>query len=219
MLVFFFFKQKTAYEMCGRDWSSDVCSSDLNRLQQPEDGFFLTYNELRASVATPESLSHEALQALVATRRSQFEQHQAQTTVPFIVYGDEPPPTPLATSPTPPRSGVLQGIGASAGQVQGPVRVLTTLQLNEPLAPGTIIVVPYTDAGWGPILAQAAGLVAEVGGKLSHGAIVAREYQIPAVMNIPEATQQFQDGQIVRLDGRAGTVERVTEATAAGSIT
>ncbi|MEL6402487.1 MAG: glycerol-3-phosphate acyltransferase [Cyanobacteria bacterium J06626_4] len=189
-----------------------------NRLQQPEDGFFLTYNELRASVATPESLSHEALQALVATRRSQFEQHQAQTTVPFIVYGDEPPPTPLTTSPPPPRSGVLQGIGASAGQVQGPVRVLNTLQLSEPIAPGTIIVVPYTDAGWGPILAQAAGLVAEVGGKLSHGAIVAREYQIPAVMNISEATQQFQDGQIVRLDGRAGTVERVTEATTAGSI-
>ncbi len=189
-----------------------------NRLQQPEDGFFLTYDELRASVETPESFSHEALQALVAARRSQFELHQAQTTVPFIVYGDEPPPTPLATSPTPPRSGVLQGIGASAGQVQGPVRVLTTLQLSEPIAPGTIIVVPYTDAGWGPILAQAAGLVAEVGGKLSHGAIVAREYQIPAVMNIPEATQQFQDGQMVRIDGRAGTVERLTETAAAGSL-
>jgi pyruvate,water dikinase len=80
------------------------------------------------------------------------------------------------------------------------------------MSPNTIIVVPYTDAGWAPILAQAAGLVAEVGGRLSHGAIVAREYKIPAVMNITNATQQFQDGQIVRIDGRAGTVELITES-------
>jgi pyruvate,water dikinase len=75
------------------------------------------------------------------------------------------------------------------------------------ISPETIIVVPYTDAGWGPLLARAGGIIAEVGGRLSHGAIIAREYQIPAVMEISHATQRFHDGQWVRLDGSQGWVE------------
>nr|WP_239651359.1 PEP-utilizing enzyme [Neosynechococcus sphagnicola] len=67
--------------------------------------------------------------------------------------------------------------------------------------------VPYTDSGWAPLLARAGGLIAEVGGRLSHGAIVAREYGIPAVMDIPHATQVLRDGQRVRIDGQLGTVE------------
>jgi len=148
----------------------------------------------------------------VAERRSQFTQHQEFSSVPFVVYGSNPPPDPAVIAASQPlKSGVLQGIGASAGQVEGPVKVLTSLKLSAQLAPNTILVVPYTDAGWAPVLAQAAGLVAEVGGRLSHGAIVAREYQIPAVMNVAQATQQFQDGQVIRIDGRAGTVEIVDQ--------
>lgn len=71
----------------------------------------------------------------------------------------------------------------------------------------TILVVPYTDAGWAPLLAQAGGLISEVGGRLSHGAIVAREYGIPAVMNLAQATQRLKDGQRVRLHGQSGRVE------------
>ena len=71
----------------------------------------------------------------------------------------------------------------------------------------TILVVPYTDSGWSPLLALAGGLIAEVGGRLSHGAIVAREYGIPAVMDVHNATTLFQNGQRVRIDGRLGTVE------------
>ncbi|NEQ43799.1 MAG: pyruvate phosphate dikinase PEP/pyruvate-binding protein [Leptolyngbya sp. SIOISBB] len=172
-------------------------------IHQAGDAFFLTYDELKTGLTT-----QQPLQALVTERRSQFVQYQDYSSVPFVVYGYNPPPNPSATMIAQPlRSGVLQGIGASAGQVQGPVKVLNSLQRSEKLAPNTILVVPYTDAGWAPILAQAAGLVAEVGGRLSHGAIVAREYQIPAVMNITQATQQFHDGQIIRIDGRAGTVE------------
>lgn len=180
-----------------------------NCLQQIGDAFFLTDNELRNSLSATPPLSAEAVQALVVERRSQFEQHQQLATVPFVVYGNDPPPDPSADTAAlpPPQSGQLQGIGASAGQVQGTVKVLHSLQRSTSIAPNTIIVVPYTDAGWAPLLAQAAGLVAEVGGRLSHGAIVAREYKIPAVMNIANATQRFQDGQIIRIDGRAGTVE------------
>jgi pyruvate,water dikinase len=71
----------------------------------------------------------------------------------------------------------------------------------------TILVVPYTDSGWAPLLARAGGLIAEVGGRLSHGAIVAREYGIPAVMDIQNATQLLRDGQRVRIDGQRGIVE------------
>lgn len=172
-------------------------------IDQTGDAFFLTYDELKVGLTTSQPMS-----TLVTERRSQFAQYQDYASVPFVVYGHNPPPHPSAAMTAQPlRSGVLQGIGASAGQVQGPVKVLTSLQRSEKLAPNTILVVPYTDAGWAPVLAQAAGLIAEVGGRLSHGAIVAREYQIPAVMNIDQATQQFHDGQIIRLDGRVGTVE------------
>jgi pyruvate,water dikinase len=71
----------------------------------------------------------------------------------------------------------------------------------------TILVVPFTDSGWAPLLARAGGLIAEVGGRLSHGAIVAREYGIPAVMDIHNATQVLRDGQRVRIDGQLGVVE------------
>jgi pyruvate,water dikinase len=71
----------------------------------------------------------------------------------------------------------------------------------------TILVVPYTDSGWMPALARVGGLIAEVGGRLSHGAIVAREYRIPAVMDVQHATEILQDGQRVRIDGQLGIVE------------
>ena len=99
------------------------------------------------------------------------------------------------------------GIPASAGIVEGTIKVITNLDQMVNIDSDTIIVVPYTDSGWSTILAQSGGLIAEVGGKLSHGAIIAREYQIPAVMDIHHATQIFQDGQTVRVNGCKGTVE------------
>ena len=73
----------------------------------------------------------------------------------------------------------------------------------------TILVVPYTDSGWAVLLARAGGLIAEVGGQLSHGAIVAREYGIPAVMSVAQATQLLQNGEQVRLDGATGQIARL----------
>jgi pyruvate,water dikinase len=73
--------------------------------------------------------------------------------------------------------------------------------------------VPYTDAGWAPLLARAQGLIAEVGGRLSHGAIIAREYGIPAVMDVTNATQRLHTGQWVRLNGETGIVEVLDPST------
>ena len=81
---------------------------------------------------------------------------------------------------------------------------MTTL---ETVSGAFILVVPFTDAGWAPLLARAQGLIAEVGGRLSHGAIIAREYGIPAVMDVTDATQRLHNGQWVRLDGEQGLVE------------
>lgn len=181
-------------------------------LQQPGDIFFLTDEEVRSRVAgNPQprvgGLLPGDLGEAIAARRHRYQQDHDLDPVPYLVYGNEPPN--LARYRPGGRSGVttLQGIAASPGQIEGPVKVLKRLQDGANLEPGTILVLPYTDAGWAPLLARAGGLIAEVGGRLSHGAIVAREYNIPAVMNVADATHYFQDGQRVRLDGSSGAIE------------
>ncbi|MEY2832359.1 MAG: hypothetical protein RLZZ574_1617, partial [Cyanobacteriota bacterium] len=94
-----------------------------------------------------------------------------------------------------------------SGQIEGVIKVISSLQQSDRIDRHTILVVPYTDAGWSPLLARAGGLISEVGGRLSHGAIVAREYNIPAVMDVDNATNLFHDGQLVRLNGQTGIIE------------
>jgi phosphohistidine swiveling domain-containing protein/glycerol-3-phosphate acyltransferase PlsY len=162
---------------------------------------FVKWDEMRHG---PDELPKNLAQ-LIASRRSQLDSDR-QATPPQLVYGDDPPF--LQSIITPVQSAQqLQGIGASPGQIEGVVRVVRQLQNLPDVNRETILVVPYTDSGWSPLLARAGGLIAEVGGQLSHGAIVAREYGIPAVMNIAQATQKLRDGQRVRLDGRSGRVE------------
>jgi pyruvate,water dikinase len=175
-------------------------------LQQPEDIFFLTLSELREWVAHPSPELTVQLAAQVTTRTHEFELAQELQGVPPVVYGT-PPPLSVLQSPAP-AAGSVQGIGASPGVAEGTVLVMRSLrQLPTQLSRQTILVVPYTDAGWSPILAQVGGIVAEAGGRLSHGAIIAREYGIPAVMDIAQATQRFKDGQRVRIDGYRGIME------------
>jgi pyruvate,water dikinase len=97
--------------------------------------------------------------------------------------------------------------------VAGPVLVVTQLETVAATEGPFILVVPYTDAGWAPLLARAQGLIAEVGGRLSHGAIIAREYGIPAVMDVTNATQRLHTGQWVRLNGETGIVEVLDPST------
>ena len=182
-------------------------------LQQTGDIFFLTLEEIQTAAGrlSPEIVtpSWTDLNRLIQARRRQFEQDGTLERVPNLVFGQAPAQLALAAIPPAPAtvSQVLLGLGASAGVVEGRVRVITTLQPLEPQAEALILVVPYTDAGWLPLLGRAQGLIAEVGGRLCHGAIIAREYGIPAVMNIPDATLKLHDGQRVRVDGQAGTVE------------
>jgi phosphoenolpyruvate synthase/pyruvate phosphate dikinase len=101
----------------------------------------------------------------------------------------------------------MQGIAASPGQAEGRIKVIRNLQDFPEIDDDTILVVPYTDSGWAGLLVRAKGIIAEAGGKLSHGAILAREYGIPAIMDVRNATWVLQDGQRVRIDGSRGIVE------------
>jgi phosphohistidine swiveling domain-containing protein/glycerol-3-phosphate acyltransferase PlsY len=176
-------------------------------LSQSEDIFFLKFEEIRSLVTDSETELRQRLAEVIAGRRSQLEQDR-QLAVPALVYGNDPPrmqqESNLTVGAT---TRQLRGIGASLGCVEGVVLVLRNLESIPKISQDMILVVPYTDSGWAPLLAQAGGLIAEVGGRLSHGAIVAREYGIPAVMDIHNATQLLRNGQRVRLDGGQGTVE------------
>ena len=175
-------------------------------LQESGDIFFLEYNEIEQIVRHPKTNLIQSLPEQLQHRKRQFNKNQGLEQVPYIAYGYPQSAEFFAVSHLE-ATQQLQGIAASPGQVEGRVKIIKTLQAQIEIEPDTILVVPYTDAGWSPLLAQAAGLIAEVGGSLSHGAIVAREYGIPAVMDIHHATQLLRDGQRIRLNGEKGIVE------------
>lgn len=175
-------------------------------LSQAGDIFFLEYEEIRRLIRESETPLKQQLPQLLSQRRQEFQGNRERPNIPDIAYGNpetfaELPPPALKTQ------GQLQGIAASPGQAVGKVKILRNLQGIGEIDRETILVVPYTDSGWAPLLAHAGGLIAEVGGSLSHGAIVAREYGIPAVMDVHNATQLLSEGQRVRIDGQRGMVE------------
>jgi pyruvate,water dikinase len=180
---------------------------EQRHLAEGEDIFFLTLEELRGLVAGEDAARWGPLRERILDRAAQYEQDRHLAAVPYLVFGNEPPSRDRPRLPTATVQQKLTGIGASAGVVAGPVRVMTQLDAVPASAGEFILVVPYTDAGWAPLLARAQGLIAEVGGRLSHGAIVAREYGIPAVMDVTDATQRLHSGQWVRLNGETGVVE------------
>ncbi|NEQ31073.1 MAG: pyruvate phosphate dikinase PEP/pyruvate-binding protein [Leptolyngbya sp. SIO4C5] len=176
------------------------------QLEAAGDIFFLQLAEIRAVIRPSGQSLPVSLAEIVTARRSRFEQDQTLKPTPYVIYGHQPPAQLILHSPV---SSVqtLKGIGASPGQAVGQIRILESLQSLPDISTDTILVVPYTDSGWAPLLSRSGGLIAEVGGRLSHGAIVAREYGIPAVMDVTHALQRLHDGQRVRIDGQAGTVE------------
>ena len=109
---------------------------------------------------------------------------------------------------SPPESGTWSGIAVSPGAATGPARILYTPTDAARLQPGDVLVAPSTDPGWTPLFLRASAIVVETGGFLSHGAIVAREYGIPAVANIPGILTALRDGESITVDGSRGSVVR-----------
>ncbi len=164
------------------------------RLARIDDVFFLTLPELRAAVGGTTVAAPE-----IARRRRRHERAGASP-VPREVDLSGPRADPA------PEGGALTGIAVSAGVGVGPARVLRS---GEPpaIAAGEVLVAPVLDAAYGPLLASAAGAVAEMGGLLSHGAVVARELGVPCVVDVRDATRRIRPGQIVRVNGGTGLVE------------
>ncbi len=168
------------------------------RIERADDVFFIDLVEAKAGV------DGRGLHALVAERRAAYEQELGRRHLPRVLLSDGTEPeaeiTRTATS-----EGAISGTPASAGTVTGIARVILD-PVGARLEPGEILVAPSTDPGWTPLFLIAGGLVMEMGGANSHGAVVAREYGIPAVVGVPDATLQITTGQTITVDGSGGTV-------------
>jgi phosphohistidine swiveling domain-containing protein len=173
-------------------------------VREPDIGkdaaFFLTLPELHGVLRG----ELRSAAGLVRLRRTQYRRDRSLPDPPQSFVGFPPPP-----APPPDPSECLQGLGASAGAVEGAVRVLRSTDEASSLVPGEILVVPSADVGWSPIFIVAGGLVTDLGGPLSHACVAAREYGLPAVVNVRSATRTLKTGERVRLDGDAGTVQRL----------
>ena len=118
-----------------------------------------------------------------------------------------PPPVVL-----PPAGGdVLRGLAASVGVVEGNARVLRSADEMGELLPGEVLVVHTTDVGWTPLFLIAAGVVTELGGPLSHAAVVAREFGVPSVVNVEGVMRVLRTGDRIRVDGDRGVVEKIAK--------
>jgi pyruvate,water dikinase len=145
--------------------------------------------------------------ALVRERRAVQAREARRTRVPRLLLSDGQTFYEGVVPPAGDESadGVLAGSPVSPGLVEGPVRVVLDPKATA-LAPGEILVCPGTDPAWTPLFLVAGGLVTEVGGLMTHGSVVAREYGIPAVVGITQATTRLQTGQRVRVDGSTGEI-------------
>ncbi|MEC4894482.1 MAG: glycerol-3-phosphate acyltransferase [Oscillatoria sp. PMC 1051.18] len=184
---------------------------EANLLTTEGDIFFLKISEIRRLILDADPQLSQRLSEIITNRKNLLAEDKKLTNIPYVVYGNPPARNIMLAASQNPSQQRLQGIGASPGIAEGRVKILRNLQEIGNINETTILVVPYTDSGWSPVLASAGGLIAEVGGRLSHGAIVAREYGIPAVMDVHNATNLLQNGQRVRIDGQAGIVEILTD--------
>lgn len=144
------------------------------------------------------------LKWLIESRRAKKTELE-KLVPPDLIFGDQPHYSkPVITGP----GNKLTGMGVAAGRAEGPARLVHTPEQGVILTAGDVLVAPSTDPAWTPLFLNAAAIVMETGGQLSHGAIVAREYGIPAVVNIPGLFNMISDGERVTIDGDSGVVEK-----------
>jgi phosphohistidine swiveling domain-containing protein len=155
-----------------------------------------------------DDVHHLTWQQLLANDTSQLEAQRAYVER----YRNFTPPNEIGAryrQDDAPAEGALEGIAASRGRAEGVARVARTVEEALGVEKGAILVCPFTDPGWTPVLNRVAAVVTESGGLLSHAAVICREYGIPAVLGIKQATSRIPDGAQVIVDGARGTVELV----------
>ncbi|MDT0305799.1 rifamycin-inactivating phosphotransferase [Streptomyces sp. DSM 44917] len=168
-------------------------------LTEREDAFYLTFQELHDAVRSKE-VDHR----LVRQRKEEFRSCHALTPPRVLTSDGEAVNGAYRREDVPP--GALSGLPVSAGTVEGRARVVLDMAEAD-LEAGDILVTAFTDPSWSPLFVGIAGLVTEVGGLMTHGAVIAREYGLPAVVGVDRATRLIRDGQRIRVHGTDGYVE------------
>ena len=168
-------------------------------LREQEDIFYFTFQELHHVVRT-----NHADDQLISGRKEAFRSYQALTPPRVLTSDGEVVAGAYRRDGVP--TGALVGLPVSAGTVEGRARVILNMARAD-LEAGDILVTTYTDPSWTPVFVAIKGLVTEVGGVMTHGAVIAREYGLPAVVGVEHATQLIRDGQRIRVHGTEGYVE------------
>ncbi len=174
-----------------------VSLADRLALTDPLDLFFAREDGLAQAIAADQPARWLALHATIAAAKRDYVRQRASS--PVWSQADAPEPVAAADA--------LLGIPGSPGQASGPAYVVRSPDDFAACPPGAILVVRATTPAWTALFARAAGIVAESGGPLSHGAIAAREHGIPAVMAVRGAMQSLANGQMLLVDGGRGTIE------------
>ncbi|MHB8612310.1 MAG: rifamycin-inactivating phosphotransferase [Candidatus Dormibacteraceae bacterium] len=168
-------------------------------LRAKEDIFYLTFEELHDVVRT-----NHVDDRLISERKDAFRTYQALTPPRVFTSEGEVIAGMYRRGDVP--TGALVGLPVSAGIIEGRARVIHDMAEAD-LEPGDILVTAYTDPSWSPLFVAITGLVTEVGGAMTHGAVIAREYGLPAVVGVEHATRLIRDGQRIRVHGTDGYVE------------
>ncbi|WP_227983358.1 rifamycin-inactivating phosphotransferase [Nocardia spumae] len=172
-------------------------------LRRPHDIFYLRFEELREVVR-----SQRASEQLIRERRDAFRSYRGLTPPRVLTSDGETFTGTYRRADVP--DAALAGMAVSAGTVEGRARVVSEMAQAD-LEPGDILVTAYTDPSWTPLFVAITGLVTEVGGLMTHGAVIAREYGLPAVVGVEDATRLIRDGQRIRVHGTEGYVEILSE--------
>jgi phosphoenolpyruvate synthase/pyruvate phosphate dikinase len=170
-------------------------------LREKEDIFYLTFQELHDVVHT-----NQLDGQLIRQRKDAFRSYQALAPPRVLTSEGEAIAGAYRRDDVP--AGALVGLAVSAGTIEGRARVVLDMAEAD-LQAGDILVTAYTDPSWTPLFVAIAGLVTEVGGLMTHGAVIAREYGLPAVVGVEHATRRIRDGQRIRVNGTDGYVEIV----------
>ncbi len=168
-------------------------------LREQEDIFYLTFDEFHDVVRT-----NRVDDELIHQRRDEFKSYQALTPPRVLTSDGEVVAGAYGRDDVP--AGALVGLPVSAGTIEGRARVILDMAEAD-VEPGDILVTAHTDPSWSPLFVAITGLVTEVGGLMTHGAVIAREYGLPAVVGVEHATQLIRDGQRIRVNGTDGYIE------------
>jgi pyruvate,water dikinase len=178
--------------------------ADKRVLENDDDVFFLRQEEIDPVV---NGRSDFDIHQVIAARRAEYDKNSS-VTPPDVVFGKFDPDNYVPDN-VDEQAQELKGLGVSPGTATGKARVILRADTDEQLLAGEILVAPFTDPGWTPYFIPACAIVMDEGGVISHGSIVAREYGIPAVVNVGSGTRVIKTGQTIQVDGNRGVVKIV----------